>query len=125
VNASSRNQHRPWCTDHLGEVEGDPLTEGQDSCVTAVFLFEDATGAAGVGVFADQDPDQAEPGVHIEVSLSTLTPAQARQVHAALGEILDRIAPPASPAAPWHDTGSGPGAIWSTHRDDTEEDGPR
>jgi hypothetical protein len=123
VNASSNIQHRPWCTDHLGEDPTDPLTEGQNSCVTAVFLFEDATGAAGVGVFADQDPDQLEPGVHIDVSSSTLTPAQARQVHAALGEILDRITHTRAQSQ-WHDTGSGPGATWTAHRDDTD-DGPR
>jgi hypothetical protein len=53
--------------------------------------------------------------VHIDVSLASLTPEQARQVHAALGEILDRITTP--PPWKWWDSGSGPGYS----PDDTED----
>lgn len=93
MSESSPNQHRPWCTDHLSEDPTDPLTEGDNVCVTAIY---NVAGLPGVGAWVEQTPEATEPSLVVEVNAGPtgLTAAQARQLHTALGELLDRITPP-------------------------------
>lgn len=94
--AATPASHQPWCTDHVADDPNDQLTEGSDECGAVVIAVPASEGPTGrrwddLAVTASQAAGQAEPSVSVDSFGQPLTVEQARQLHASLGSLLDRI----------------------------------